>query len=430
METISINIKEWEEKRLPYIYQDKKIVFDDEAQNTIQSLHKKNIIEIYELKDELLIKTFSYVGSLKIGNLQINITPKIDSMPLFNLLKYAYSFKDIQSLTNVKLAKKDNLFQDILIYQLLLEAETLLTRGLKRNYINENDDLQYLRGRINFKKIVNRSGVITNTLPCNFFSLSRNILINQVLLSGLLLSQRVVNDKILSIRIQQLSKYLLNEISPVPLSYSVFIQVFNQMNRLFKAYESSLYLIKLLYDSQAISLEEENQEISLNGFLFDMNRFFQRLISKYLKENISGYKIIDEYSLKNVMAYQSEKNPKNKKRPIPRPDFVLCDSNNKIIAILDAKYRDLWERSLPRDMLYQLALYSLLGSKDTKKSIIIYPTLSTNAEEQGIDIFEPLNGNYMGEVLLRPLNLLKLESLILNNDRKEKQQYADYLAFG
>jgi len=36
----------------------------------------------------------------------------------------------------------------------------------------------------------------------------------------------------------------------------------------------------------------------------------------------------------------------------------------------------------------------------------------------------------MGEVILRPLNLLKLESLILKKDKNEKRKYAYYLAFG
>ena len=59
-------------------------------------------------------------------------------------------------------------------------------------------------------------------------------------------------------------------------------------------------------------------------------------------------------------------------------------SGNKIAAILDAKYRDLWERSLPRDMLYQLGMYALSRSGPDRQAVILYPTLEAGAIDQTI----------------------------------------------
>ena len=49
------------------------------------------------------------------------------------------------------------------------------------------------------------------------------------------------------------------------------------MNRLTVAYEPAISLIEILLDSSGVSLQGAPQEIRLAGFLFDMNRFFQRL---------------------------------------------------------------------------------------------------------------------------------------------------------
>lgn len=60
-----------------------------------------------------------------------------------------------------------------------------------------------------------------------------------------------------------------------------------------------------------------------------------------------------------MIAYVPKHNPRRRQPPTPRPDFVLMGSP-KPAAILDARYRDLWERSLPGEMLSQLAIYAMI----------------------------------------------------------------------
>ena len=78
--------------------------------------------------------------------------------------------------------------------------------------------------------------------------------------------------------------------------------------------------------------------------------------------------------------------------------------------MLDAKYRDLWEQPLPREMLYQLALYAL-GRTGERASAILYPTVEAAASEQTIVIQEPVRGGERARVILRAVNLLRLDEL-------------------
>ncbi|MCB2357232.1 hypothetical protein [Clostridium estertheticum] len=58
---------------------------DNDTRDIAKALNNKGIIEIIELKGGLSISTNSYVGRIKLGELQINVYSKINGMPLYKL---------------------------------------------------------------------------------------------------------------------------------------------------------------------------------------------------------------------------------------------------------------------------------------------------------------------------------------------------------
>jgi 5-methylcytosine-specific restriction enzyme subunit McrC len=124
----------------------------------------------------------------------------------------------------------------------------------------------------------------------------------------------------------------------------------------------------------------------------------------------------EEFSLKGVFQ-SSPSYPFRGEVPTPRPDFAAF-RQGKLVGFLDAKYRDLSEHSLPRDMLYQLATYAT--AQGSGVASILYPTDSPAAVEQRLDIRDPVTAIVRASIALRPVRLERLEALITSqpSDRR------------
>jgi len=151
------------------------------------------------------------------------------------------------------------------------------------------------------------------------------------------------------------------------------------------------------------------------------------LLSRFLHDYLPrDYIIRDEYRLKEMFAYVHGHNPRHSQTPTPRPDFAILQGAH-LVALLDAKYRDLWENPLPREMLYQLSLYAL-SQPPGATATILYPTLDPTAREARIAIREPLTGGDRAYVVLRPVDLLYLNEVLTTFTREKQRRACQILA--
>ena len=402
------------------------------AQRLAETLTQEGRIEILEMAHGLELRASSFVGRFALGDLMVTIRPKISGLPLMNLLRYAYRLRHLDLFAEVGYATSSASFEDLLIHQLAAEASELLARGLHRDYLRTESVLTTPRGRIDFGgylQVVSRAGV---GLPCVHHPRSEDISINRALHGGLELAAWMTLDRELGGRARRLANSFAARITPRKLDAAGFDEAWHSLDRLTSAYKPALTLIQMLLNTQGAALTDGTSSTAAPGFLFDMNRFFQALLSRFLGENLVGCEVQDEKILRGVFSYDPANNPNHRLPPNLRPDFLVL-RNQRVVAVLDAKYRDLWGKNLPREMLYQLALYAMGQEAVERRATILYPTLDNAARQQVIFVKDPLRGMAKAQVVLRPVNLLKLDLLLRSKDvqaRRDRAEFAYRLALG
>lgn len=346
------------------------------------------------------------------------------------LLRYAYGFRRLKLVSHSSHFVESSGFEDLLVAQLITEVEELALRGLQKTYLARDERLASPRGKIDIQQLALDGGYVTATLPCRHHPRTEDTLLNRVLVAGLDLAESVATNVELRRDAWRLANQIRERVSKVRLSSALLNQTDQQSNRLTKSYLPSLSIIRLLFESRGVMLDGNASSTRLPGFMFDMNAFFQALLSRFLRDNLIGFTLADEQSIKGMMRYKPNFSPP-RRPPTPRPDYVVRDGE-KTRSILDAKYRDLWEKDLPRSMLYQLVIYAL-SQPENPKSTILYPTLAPDARPARIEVSNPIDGTPIGDVWIRPVHLGRLETLIEDESAKGRDariKYANELAFG
>jgi 5-methylcytosine-specific restriction enzyme subunit McrC len=406
-----IELAEWEQVGAPQDHRLKGVSFADNPSARRLAHELRGRLNIREGYQGLEISSTSFVGRVDIGPLRIAIRPKLQKIPLARLLRYAYGLRDIRTVEETQAPTTRHGLQDLLIAMLAGEVEELLHRGLARRYLPRAEPLESPRGRILVEELARRGGITDAHLPCRYFERRTNWHLNQVLRTGLVAAGQMTEDRDLRRRVYRLAGAFGDVEPKAKIEIGDIDRAERGLNRMIAANAPALTIIRLLLEMLGLAFDPIGEPMRTSGFLFDMNRFFQRLVSRFLRDNLIGQRVVDEWPIQKVFAYSPDANPRRRAAPSPRPDFALI-RGNALKGFLDAKYRDIWEHELPAGWLYQLSIYAL--SLPTRISVLLYASMADDARDEQVHIRLPLLGSTRdpASVILRPVPLTPLAELL------------------
>jgi 5-methylcytosine-specific restriction enzyme subunit McrC len=428
--TIDIHLAEWDQvgpKQDPRL---RGLSLAGDMQLRLQVEKLRGRLDIREGYEGLEITSTSFVGRVEAGPLRIAINPKLPAMPLTRLLHYAYGLRDVATVEETRSPTTRHGLHDLLIALLAEEVEELLHRGLARRYVPLVENLASPRGNILVEQLIRRGGVREARLPCRHFERRTDWHLNQVLRAGLEAAAGMAEDRSLRRRVHQLAAAFWDVEQLGTLSAGHIERAERDVSRLTAACGPALTIIRLLQDTQGVTFDPDEVSSPIPGFLFDMNIFFQRLLSRFLHDNLVGSRIEDERAIRSLFAYASNANPKQRRAPAPRPDYALF-RDKALHGFVDAKYRDIWDRGLPAEWLYQLSIYAL--ASHNRVSVLLYASMSEMALEERVEVRQPLAApnEEPASVIVRPVPLPYLAELLDPNRARirsdERRKLADQL---
>ena len=319
------------------------------------------------------IKTKSWVGVIKYKNLHLEILPKLISADANNdgeiseaersiILKnliYMLSYTknlDIKTNDNAKLATEKNPFIEILIREFANSLFESLKRLTPKRYVREEENLNYLKGKIKFSENIRYNCTNQAKFYCEYDEFSENNLLNQLFLfvSTCLynISNNSYNKKTL--------KFIINYYSDISfVRFDKFKVRKIKLTRNQELFKKSFNLAKMFVEQTSVDLSKNKFEnITL---VWDMNKLFEEFIFELIKRKIPEFEAIAQKPKRLLKKENVTRRDTKVDILVQHPQVIIDTKYKKFTCFDDIKNAD----------IFQVSTYCLLHNY--KRAILLYP---------------------------------------------------------
>lgn len=320
-------------------------------------------------REDITFKHF--VGAIQVGNLTIEILPKIDAQTpqkeahtyqkmLLQMLQICQK-TTISSAQQAFLSWQSCTILDIYVALFLEEIEMLLHRGLVKKYKQQEGNLYALKGKIKFAKHLAYNAAHQERFYTTHQIYDKDNLPNQILAKALKTVAKITQNPTLKDHIVRL-KLAFPEMEDVQVSAQTFQYLKPTRQQL--AYQNALRLAEMILLNFSPDVQSGRQDVW--AILFDMNQLFEEYITRNLFQNIS-----EKFDVK-TQIHRTFWRTSHTKLAI-KPDIILAsqtEPSEKII--LDTKWKVPPIDKPNSQDIYQMFAYC--QHFQAHKGYLVYPT--------------------------------------------------------
>ena len=313
------------------------------------------------------------VGVIQVGNLTIEVLPKIDRNEddaakwhdiLLDMLKEC-RFIDPHSTGYANLKLKHNSVLELYFEKYVNELETLLHQGLTKKYRTEEGNQAALKGSLIFAKHIQQNLTHAERFFVNYTVYDAIHRLHQILFQALdvisKISETKLADRINTLMVQW------PQSANIHITAGVFDAI--PISRKTLPYQEALMIARMILLNYHPDLRGGKQ--SVLALMFNMNELWEEFIFRRLKlmEKQLGWKIIRQKGLKYWIGDSGSKKL--------IPDIIIRHSDSEKSIVIDTKWKRPAKNKPDDNDLRQLLSYKLYFEGDT--AYLLYPRSSVES---------------------------------------------------
>lgn len=278
-----------------------------------------------------VLRTSSKVGAVEVGGLSVIIEPKIGVGQLISLACYAMGrgHDDLVKFGDDFAYAEQSALPEFLAQALASAAEKAFARGLLRGYVEREEALQTVRGRIRFDDQIRRRFGLPLPVEVRYDEFTDDVLLNRLVKAANWRLRRA--GPLSSGTRRRLGRIdaLLDGVSLCRYPRNAVPEV--KFDRLNGHYRDVVALARLILRYGAY--EAERGEVRASGFTMDMNEVFQEFLTAALREKLAPYGGKLRSDKGRSLEYLDEE-----KRVALFPDLTWWEGE-RCVFVGDAKYK-------------------------------------------------------------------------------------------